>query len=127
MTIDQKELETILLLDAEDRNEFFFDQISETGLVWGLCGEGWASFLDDAQGIQLFPIWSDQELAEVNAKEEWEGFEGKSFTLQQFVEELIPELLQANMQLSIFKIPADSGFIAHPEVLSKRLASKFAS
>lgn len=125
--IDPKELETVKQLSPEDRHAFLIDQVLETGQVWGLCGEGWASFLDDAQGIQAFPIWSEQGFAELNAVGNWEGFKAMPFTIQQLVDELVPELTQANIYLSVFKIPEDSGYLVEAESLGQKLKKKMAS
>lgn len=87
MSIDPKEIETVLLLTAEDRYEFFLDQVSENGILWALCHEtqGWPTFQDDEQGYTLFPLWSDDVFAQQCAVGEWEGFAPKSFTIAKFL------------------------------------------
>ena len=119
MSIDPKEIETVLLLTAEDRYEFFLDQVSENGILWALCHEtqGWPTFQDDEQGYTLFPLWSDEVFAQQCAVGEWEGFAPKSFTIQKFIDELAAQLESGNLMVSIFKKPDDSGFIIPPQPL----------
>jgi len=124
MAIDAKELETIKLLTPEERHVFFMENILENDQVWGLCGEGWASFLDDNQGIQAFPVWSEKEFAELNAIGEWQGFNPMPFTVQQLTEELVPELAQANLQISIFKFPEDSGHLVKAEFIALEIQKR---
>ena len=125
--INPTQLEASQNLTAEEKYAFFIEQVLENGEIWGLCGEGWASFLDDAQGIQAFPVWSDKDFAELNAVGDWEGFKATPFTIQQLITELAPELTQANIQLSVFKFPQDSGFLIEAEQVSYTLQSKLAS
>ena len=122
-----RELEAIKQLTAEEKYAFFIEQVLENGEIWALCGEGWASFLDDAQGVQAFPIWSDKAFAELNAVGEWEGFKATPFTVQQLMSELAPELTQANIQLSVFKFPQDSGHLIAAEQVSNTLQNKLTS
>lgn len=122
-----KELEAIKQLKVEEKYAFFIEQVLENGEIWGLCGEGWASFLDDTQGIQAFPIWSDKTFAEFNAVGDWEGFKATPFTVQQLITELAPELAQANIQFSVFKFPQDSGHLIAAELVSNTLRNKLAS
>lgn len=124
MSIDPAELATVLALPVEDRYEFFLDHVIESGTIWGLVGESWAVFRDDTQGYQLFPVWSDVEFATANAHGDWEGYTAKEFTAKQFNEELVPELMQANMHLSIFKSPKDIGYVAEPKEIELIFSSK---
>ena len=124
MSIEPTELETVIALPAEDRYEFFLDQVIETGRIYGLVGESWAIFRDDEQGYQLFPVWSDEDFAHANAVGEWAGYTAKEFTIKDFSEGLVPELVQANMHLSIFKAPNDIGRVAEPREVELILSSK---
>lgn len=45
------------------------------------------------------------------------GFCTKSFTIQQFIDELAAQLESGNLMVSIFKKPDDSGFIIPPQPL----------
>ena len=127
MMIEMKELEVIKQLTAEEKYTFFIVQVIENGEIWGLCGEGWASFLDDTQGLQAFPVWSDKAFAELNAVGQWENFKATPFTVQQLISELAPELTQANIQLSVFKFPQDSGHLIAAEEVSNTLQNKLVS
>jgi len=126
--IDAKELETIKLLTKDDRRTFCMEQILESGFAWGLVSEqGWASFLDDEQGVQAFPIWSEEQFAELNAVGDWAGFKGKQFTLQELKSDVIPGLQAGNFYLSIFKLPEDSGDIVEAAAIGRLLDVKTSS
>lgn len=124
MSIDSSEIKTVLALPIEDRYEFFLDQVIETGEIWGLSGDQWAMFFDDAQGYQLFPIWSDRDFAEANATGEWSSYAPQLFTVEQFSQDLVPQLKQANIFLSVFKSVDDTGTIAEPDALKALLEGK---
>ena len=124
MTTDEKSLETMLFSTPEERHDYFIQQVIETGEIWALCGEGWATFQDDAQGFQLFPIWSNKASAAMNIEGEWQAFEPRSFTIQQLIDELAPTLEQANIYFSLFKMPTDSGLIVSSRLVVKRLQER---
>ena len=109
MSNELKDVAALKKMDLEDRFPLFVDQVVSSDEVWGLLGEGWASFFDRDQGIQAFPVWSSKELAEINAVGDWAGFEARSFTVQQFVVELAPGLVEMNYQLAVSKLPEDTG------------------
>lgn len=109
MSNELKDVAALKKMDLEDRFPLFVDQVISSDEVWGLLGEGWASFFDRDQGIQAFPVWSSKELAEINAVGDWAGFEARSFTVQQFVVELAPGLVEMNYQLAVSKLPEDTG------------------
>ena len=81
MSNELKDVAALKKMDLEDRFPLFVDQVISSDEVWGLLGEGWASFFDRDQGIQAFPVWSSKELAEINAVGDWAGFEARSFTV----------------------------------------------
>ena len=109
MSNELKDVAALKKMDLEDRFPLFVDQVVSSDEVWGLLGEGWASFFDRDQGIQAFPVWASKELAEINAVGDWAGFEARSCTVQQFVVELAPGLVEMNYQLAVSKLPEDTG------------------
>ena len=121
MSIDPKEIDTVMLLTADDRQEFFIDQVSESRTLWALCSpeKGWPTFMDDTQGFRLFPLWSDQVFAEQNAVGEWAGFETKSFDIEVFIQEVAPELEMGGMLVSVFKKTDDLGYVIPADTLAK--------
>lgn len=116
MSNELKDVATLKKMDLEDRFTLFIDQVIGAGEVWGLLGEGWASFFDRDQGIQAFPVWSSKELAELNAVGDWAGFEARSFTVEQFVVELAPGLVEMSYQLAVSKLPEDNGYFVRASI-----------
>ena len=125
MTIDPTEIETVMSLPADDRFEFFIDQVIETGVIWGLVKESWAIFFDDEQGYQLLPFWSDEAFAEANKVGEWEDYNLISFELDEFSLESANSLKEGNVDISIFKSPNDIGKVMSAIELQTLLIEKY--
>lgn len=107
MKISQKQIEAILKLDGQQRYNHFIKTIADTEKVFGLYRDGWALASDGKQ--QVFPLWSAKEYAELCSVNEWNGYKAKSFTLNKFTEELLPNLKRDGVLVGIFYTPSDKG------------------
>ena len=74
---------------SKERHRKFVQRVRETREVWGLQSkEGWC--VSGEEGQESMPFWSDRELAELCAKEEWSGFEPTPIPLDEFLENWLP-------------------------------------
>ena len=108
MKISQKQIESVIALPEQKRYETFIKVIADWEEVWGLYQDGWVlSETDD--GTQVFPLWPAKEYAQLCADKEWSGYEPGSFPLDDFMEELLPNLKNDGVLPGVFYTPSDNG------------------
>lgn len=108
MKINQKRLESVLALPGPKRYEHFVKVVADWEEVWGLYNDGWALAATD-DGQQVFPLWPAKEYAQLCAAKEWEGYEPEPFPLEDFMNELLPNLKDDGVLPGIFYTPSDNG------------------
>lgn len=108
MKITQKQIESVTGLPGEKRYRNFVKTVSDWEVVWGLYQNGWA-LAATSDGQKVFPIWPAKEYAELCAEKEWEGYEPESFSLEEFVNELLPNLKNDGILPGVFYTPQDKG------------------
>lgn len=82
---------------VKERHERFITRVLETKVVWALDknNETLAASQCSSQqnaGCQVVPFWSEKNYAELCAKDDWFDYLPKSFTLDVFLEGLLPHL-----------------------------------
>ena len=85
--------------DNEEANyELFLSQVQQTGQIWGLYGEdGWAICPSiEFEDTEVFPFWSDERYAAALCTDEWEGYEPRSISLEDFLSEWLPGIHEDN-------------------------------
>lgn len=107
MKLNQRQIEAVLKLDGQKRYEHFIKTIADTEEVFGLDKDGWALASDGEYPV--FPVWSAKEYAELCANGAWDGYEAVSFSLDEFMEELLPNLKGDGVLLGVFYTPEDKG------------------
>ena len=108
MKISQKQIESVIMLTGSKRYKYFIKVIVDWEEVWGLYQNGWALAATD-DGQKVFPVWPTKEYAMLCSEKEWAGYEPKSFSLVNFMDELIPILKNDGVLLGIFYTQLDKG------------------
>jgi hypothetical protein len=108
MKINPKQLEAVLALPGAERYNHFIKVVADWQEVWGLYSDGWALASTD-NGQQVFPMWPAKEYAEACAKNEWQGYEPKVFSLDDLMGELLPKLKKDGVLPGIFFTPVSKG------------------
>ena len=108
MKIHHKQLKVITALSGTKRYQHFIKVVADWEEVWGLYQDGWALAATD-EGQQVFPLWPAKEYAELCAKNDWAGYKAESFSLQDFINELLPNLLNDGVLPGVFYTPSDTG------------------
>jgi len=104
MKIDTRQVQAIVMLPGPQRYEYFVKRVAETGVVWSLFRQGWA-LAKKEDGTLVFPLWPDREFATICADYEWTGYEPASFSLDELVDELLPQLEQDGIVTGVFYTP----------------------
>lgn len=108
MKINSKQIESVIALAGPERYRHFVKVVADWEVVWGLYQDGWAlASTDDGQAV--FPLWPAKEYAQLCADKEWSGYEPKSFSLEDFMRELLPNLKDDGVLPGIFYTPSDKG------------------
>jgi len=108
MKVNQKQLVAVIALPGEKRFEYFVKVVVDWEEVWGLYAEGWALAATN-DGRTVFPLWPTKEYAQVCAVQEWQGFEPRSISLNDFIEELMPKLRLDGVLPGVFYTPSSKG------------------
>ncbi|VXC85437.1 conserved hypothetical protein [Pseudomonas sp. 8Z] len=108
MRINPKQLAAIIALTGEERYQYFVKVVSDWQEVWGLYMEGWALAGTD-DGATVFPMWPAKEYAEACAENEWAGYEPKSFSLDELLNDLLPRLKSDGMLPGVFFVLSGKG------------------
>lgn len=116
MKIDSKEIEALISSSGEKRYTYFVKRVADSENVWGLYDDGWALASTD-DGILVFPVWSAKEYATLCKKGEWTNYEPKSFSLEEFLTELLPNLKTDGMVPGVFYTPDSNGVTLSAEQL----------
>lgn len=82
----------VLSDDFDENYQIFIEDALETGCVWGLeNSEGWAlcpSLNNDE--LDVMPLWSQPEYAEVHCREEWEDYKVVPISLEELLDDWLP-------------------------------------
>jgi hypothetical protein len=104
MTIDTRQVQETVMLSGPQRYEYFIRRVAQTRTVWSLYRNGWA-LAKKEDGSLVFPLWPEREFATICADYEWTGYEPQSFSLDELVDELLPQLEQDGIATGVFYTP----------------------
>ncbi len=110
MKINQKQIDAVIALPGQKRYGTFIKVVADWEEVWGLYQDGWALAATD-DGKQVFPVWPAKEYAQLCTDKEWSGYEPQSFSLEDFMGELLPNLKNDGVLPGVFYTPSDNGVI----------------
>lgn len=111
-----KKIKNLVCLSDEDKYHYFIRKVVDFEQIWGLFNDGWA-LLTDESGNTIFPFWPEKEIAEICATNEWDGYEAKSISLDDFVEKWLPGLQNDSLLLNIFYVNQNKGKTVQPQDL----------
>jgi len=107
--INAKQIKAITSLSGNKRYAHFIKVIADTAEVWGLYqDDGWALAATD-EGIAVFPVWPAKEYAQLCVKAEWENYEPKLISLDEFMNELLQQLKCDAVLPGVFPTPSSQG------------------
>jgi hypothetical protein len=118
--INKKEMDSVVILDANKRYQYFIKKVADSGLIWALYKDGWA-LAGDHDGQELLPFWPAKEYADLCAKGIWEGYEAEALDVHDFLDEYLDELKADNIFPTIFYTAKDKGIVPELEKLKKDL------
>lgn len=114
LKINQKQIESVLKLDAPQRYAHCLKRIADCEEAWGLYQDGWA-LAGDEGGNKIFPLWPAEEYAALCAVELWESYKPEPIPLAELTEELLPSLEKEDILLGVFYTPENKGVVVTTE------------
>jgi hypothetical protein len=126
MAIDTRQLQTVVMLPGPQRYAYFIKRVVETGTVWSLFRQGWALAKREDETM-VFPLWPDSEFAKICADYEWAGYAPQSFSLDELVGELLPQLEQDGIVTGVFYTPGARDVMPSAGLLRKDLNDELTS
>lgn len=103
-----QQLAAVVTLPGPDRYEYFVKRVADSQEVWGLYQDGWALAKTD-DGTLVFPMWPASDYASLCAEFEWDGYDAQSFSVEELLDDLLPQLEQDRVLPGIFYTPGDKG------------------
>lgn len=110
--ITPKEIEAVLKLDAFERYQYAIKRFADSEQVWVLVdSEGYIAISAATEESDALAFWPMSEYASLCIGGSWEAYSPKSFTLEEFREEVEPIVTNNNALISIFPKVETGGFI----------------
>lgn len=103
-----QQLAAVVTLPGPERYEYFIKRVADAQEVWGLYQDGWALAKTD-DGTLVFPMWPASDYASLCAEFEWDGYDAQAFSIEELLEDLLPQLEQDRVLPGIFYTPGDKG------------------
>lgn len=116
MISNEKEINAIISLAGPERFFRFVKVVADRQEVWGLYREGWALAQSD-EGEKVFPLWPAREYAELCAVSEWDGYKAEPIELENFLNNLLPQLAIDGVLPGVFYTPTDKGVTPSVNIL----------
>ncbi|SFD83702.1 Protein of unknown function [Chitinophaga sp. CF118] len=94
---------------ADARFKYTIKRIADWEKLW-VIGDGnvFATFSDDENNI-VFPIWPFEELAQLCCIEEYSQYRPEVMSLDDFLNEFIPDFEKSNYKLSLLPLSTGKG------------------
>jgi hypothetical protein len=112
--LSRTQTDAIVALPGPKRYQHFIKVVADWEVVWGLYKDGWA-LASTEDGEKVFPVWPAKEYADMCAGGEWEGYEVKSFPVDELMTELVPSLKNNGVLIGVFYTPSDNGVVPDME------------
>lgn len=112
--MNRTQIDAIVALPGPKRYQHFIKVVADREFVWGLYKDGWA-LASTEDGKKVFPVWPAREYADICAADEWEGYEVKSFSLDDLMSELASSLKKDGVLIGVFYTPSDNGVVPDME------------
>lgn len=117
----KEELENILRLAPFERYKYSIKRIADSQILYSLKegNEDWA--ISEAANHKLFSIWSAEEYAALNVEGEWSNYGVAGIDLDDFLNTIIPLIIENNYLINVFSINNQTGFVLNVEEFMRDL------
>lgn len=107
--VSEQQIAAILALPPPQRYSHFIKKVVGWKRVWRLYQDGWV-MTETIDGELGFPLWPEQEYAELCATADWTGYQAREIELNEFMADLLPMIEERGIRPGVFFVP-DKGSI----------------
>ncbi len=126
----EKQIENLLKQSPDQRYVYFVRFCADFEQVWGLVvdEDNWVIF-KDADGDEIFPLWSHPDLAEACCFEEHKqmGAKPQVIGLESFINNCIPDMVSDGVRFGIFYDKSREGLVIEGNALKEALEEEVGS
>jgi hypothetical protein len=108
--LDKNKMIEIKNWDQSKRMKYLVMQVIEQQQVWILTDEHGAVMLT-TEDEDCIPVWPHQEFAAQWASGDWEGFEAKAISLQDWQKKWTVGLADDELAVVVFPLPEEEGIL----------------
>lgn len=117
--LKQKEIDALLVADAQRRYEYFIHRVCDMRAIWGLYDDGWASLSNGDQ--HLMPLWPHQKYAALMATGDWSAFKPRKIDLRDFLKTWVAGMRERGVQPAIFPVSTGNSILVDLDSLEANL------
>ena len=119
-SLSKKDYQAALDLPAEERYDYFDEQVSASGEIWSLANkDGWVAF--SSEGDACLPVWPHPDYAQAWARDDWSDCEPQSITLDVWLERWLPGMEADGTLILVFPSEKEEGIVVSPSELEASL------
>lgn len=109
----EKEIASVVKLAPFDRYKYFLKRVADTARMYTLVNGDSEYALSEVKGNYVFSLWSFREYALLSVVGEWDNYQVKEITLDEFEDEVIDLIEQNNYLINVFPVDAKAGFVVN--------------
>lgn len=106
-----KEIESVIILDANKRYVYSIKRIADNEALWVLGDEQGFRTYNDNLGNTVFPIWPSKEFALLCCEAEFADCLPEELQLDEFIQDYLPDFKASNYKISVLPLPANKGAV----------------
>lgn len=111
--LSEKEISSVLRLIPLDRYKYFLKRVADTERMYTLVSGNNEYALSEVENNYLFSVWPFKEYTLLSAVGEWEDYQVKEITLEEFEDEVIDLIEQNNYLINVFSVDSKAGFVVN--------------
>ncbi|WP_286778489.1 MULTISPECIES: DUF2750 domain-containing protein [Sphingobacterium] len=113
MVLTDKEINSVIQLKPFDRYMYFLKRVADTERMYTLVNGNNEYALSEVEGNYVFSLWPFREYALLSSVREWNNYQVKEITLNEFENEVIDFIEQNKYLINVFTVNSKAGFIVN--------------
>ncbi|EOV9658024.1 DUF2750 domain-containing protein [Cronobacter turicensis] len=109
MNISSQEIDVMFKKNAKERYVYFVKKIADWECAWALGDDTGYITTEDGDGNLSLPLWPAKEYAQKCAVNEWTNLSVKEVSLDELLDQLLPELIEDEIDVVAFMAPDETG------------------
>ncbi|MGJ1454514.1 DUF2750 domain-containing protein [Sphingobacterium multivorum] len=111
--LSEKEMASVVKLAPFDRYKYFLKRVADTERMYTLVNGNNEYALSEVKGNYVFSLWPFREYALLSIVGEWDNYQVKEITLDEFENEVIDFIEQNKYLINVFTVDSKAGFIVN--------------